>query len=75
MAKILNGTIVSTKMAKTVVVLVERVYRHPLYKKIIRRHKKYQAHNEDLNLKVGDEVSIKETKPISKNKHFIVLKK
>ncbi len=75
MAKILEGTIIATKMQKTVVVEVERVYRHPLYKKIVRRHKKYKAHNENMELKVGDMVKIKETKPLSKTKHFIVLEK
>jgi small subunit ribosomal protein S17 len=75
MKKTLVGVIVSTKMEKTVVVEVERKFRHATYKKIIIRHKKYQAHNEKKDIKVGDKVKIQETRPISKNKHFIVLEK
>ena len=75
MAKILMGTVVSTKMKKTVVVLVERKLRHPLYEKVIKRRKKYKAHNEDFDLKEGDQVKIVETRPISKDKHFRVLEK
>ncbi|PIP15194.1 30S ribosomal protein S17 [Candidatus Roizmanbacteria bacterium CG_4_10_14_0_8_um_filter_35_28] len=75
MKKILIGKVVSNKMLKTVVVMVERKFRYPLYKKVITRHKKYQVHNEDLQLNVGDIVKISETKPISKNKHFIVIEK
>ncbi|MDO8741905.1 MAG: 30S ribosomal protein S17 [Candidatus Roizmanbacteria bacterium] len=75
MKKILTGQVVSTKMTKTVVVMVERKFRHPVYHKVIVRHKKYKAHNEKLDLKLGDTVQIEETKPISKDKHFIVIKK
>ncbi|MCX7880909.1 MAG: 30S ribosomal protein S17 [Patescibacteria group bacterium] len=75
MAKILKGKVISNKMKKTVTVLVERRFRHPLYEKVIVQHKKYKVHNESFDLKEGDEVMIKETKPISKEKHFIVLKK
>jgi small subunit ribosomal protein S17 len=75
MAKIFEGKIVSSKMKKTVVVRVERVFRHPLYKKMVHQYKKYKAHNEKFNLKEGDRVSIKETRPLSKEKHFIVLEK
>lgn len=75
MAKIITGKVVSKKMQKTVVVLVERKLRHPVYKKVIIRHKRYQAHNEKLELNEGDTVQIKETRPISKKKHFIVIKK
>ena len=75
MTKILIGKVVSTKMQKTVVVLIKRKFRHPLYKKVINRQKKYKAHYENLDLKVGDLVEIKETKPISKDKHFIVVNK
>lgn len=75
MAKILKGKVVSTKMQKTIVVEVERVFRHPLYKKVVRRHKKYKAHNEKFDLKIGDVVKIKETRPISKDKHFAVTEK
>lgn len=75
MAKIFSGKIISTKMNKTVTILVERKFRHPLYQKVITRHKKYKAHNEEIELKEGDVVEIKETRPISKDKHFIVTKK
>jgi len=75
MAKVFEGRVVSTKMQKTVVVEVERVFRHLLYKKVLRRHKKYKAHNEKFDLKIGDVVKIKETRPISKDKHFVVIEK
>ena len=75
MKKTLIGKIVSTKMTKTVVVLVERKLRHPVYHKVIIRHKKFKAHNEELNLQLGDLVKIEETKPISKDKHFKVIEK
>ncbi len=74
MAKILTGEVVSTKMLKTVVVEIERKFRHPLYQKVIIHHKRYKAHNE-MNLKVGDRVKIKETRPLSKDKHFMVIEK
>lgn len=69
------GEVVSAKMQKTVVVRVERKFRHPLYRKVIIRHKKYKAHNENLELVVGDIVKIEETRPISKDKHFKVIGK
>ncbi len=75
MKKTLIGKVVSTKMTKTVVVKVERKFRHPVYHKVIIRHKKYKAHNEKLDLKLGDMVKIEETKPISKDKHFMVIEK
>lgn len=75
MAKIFTGKVISTKMMKTVTVLVERKFRHPLYKKIITRRKKYKVHNENLEIKEGDVVIFKETRPISKDKHFILLEK
>jgi small subunit ribosomal protein S17 len=75
MKKILTGEIVSMKMTKTVVVMVERKFRHSVYHKVIIRHKKYKVHNEKLDLKLGDMVRIEETKPISKDKHFIVIEK
>ena len=75
MKKILSGEIVSTKMQKTIVVSVERKFRHPRYKKVIIKHKKYKAHNEIADLMVGDKVNIEETRPISKDKHFIVINK
>ncbi len=75
MKKLLTGVVVSTKMAKTVTVEVERKLRHGLYQKVIVRHKKYKAHNEDMELKEGDKVEIESVRPISKNKHFRVVKK
>jgi len=73
MTKIITGIVVSNKMQKTVSVMTERKFRHPLYKKVISRQKKYKVHNENFDLKVGDMVEIKETRPISKDKHFIVI--
>jgi len=69
----LVGTVVSDKMDKTVTVKVERRIMHPLYKKFIRRSKKYAAHDEANVCKVGDMVSIRECKPISKRKKWEVL--
>ncbi len=75
MAKILEGVVVSTKMQKTAKVRVERRYRHPMYEKVVKEHKNYLAHNEKLSLSEGDLVRIKETRPLSKNKHFEVVEK
>jgi len=75
MTKIYEGVIVSTKMKDTVTVRVERKYRHPVYAKVVKSHKKYLAHNDSLKLSVGDEVQIEETRPLSKTKHFRVIKK
>jgi len=72
--RVLKGTVVSDKNEKTVVVSVERRYTHPLFKKVVRRSKKYQAHDEDNSCKVGDMVAIIEGRPISKNKRWYVLK-
>ncbi|MCQ8782434.1 30S ribosomal protein S17 [Mangrovibrevibacter kandeliae] len=72
--RVLQGTVVSDKNDKTVVVLVERRFTHPLFKKTVRRSKKYKAHDELNECKVGDTVSIQETRPISKDKSWIVLK-
>ena len=71
--RILIGTVVSDKTDKTVTVNVERKERHPLYGKIIRRSKKYHAHDEDNAFKPGDVVRIEETRPISKTKTWRVL--
>ena len=73
--KIFTGEVVSVKTIKTVVVAVISTYRHPLYKKLVRKTKRFMAHNESLMLAVGDTVRIGETKPISRSKHFIVLNK
>lgn len=64
---------VSDKMQKTVVVKVERSTRHPLYKKIIRRYKKFKAHDENNSAKTGDMVKIIETRPLSKEKRWRLL--
>ena len=71
--RILSGTVVSDKGEKTVVVRVERQFRHPLVKKIVRRTKKFSAHDEANNCKVGNKVRIQECRPISKNKCWQVL--
>ena len=71
--RILQGTVVSDKNDKTVVVDVERRYTHPLYKKVVRRSKKYHAHDEANAAKVGDRVRIQETAPISKNKRWTLV--
>ena len=70
--RILSGTVVSSNSNKTIVVKVTRRVKHKLYKKIITRSKKYHAHDENNNYKVGDTVSIIESKPISKMKTWIV---
>ncbi len=72
--RILQGVVVSDKQEKTVVVKVERRFTHPLLKTTVRRTKNYHAHDEAGDYKVGDAVSIEETKPISKLKRWIVLK-
>ena len=71
--RVIQGIVVSDKMDKTVTVKVERRVIHSLYKKFIRRSKKYSAHDENNTCKVGDVVSIRECKPISKNKRWDVL--
>ncbi len=73
--KKIQGIVVSDKMQKTVVVSVESVKEHPKYKRRYKIHKKYKAHDEKREYKVGDTVIIEETKPISKDKHFMVIKK
>ena len=71
--RILQGKVVSDKNDKTVVVKVERRFNHPLFKKVVRRTKNYKAHDENNTKKVGDLVSIQESKPISKDKSWVVL--
>ncbi|NJM49840.1 MAG: 30S ribosomal protein S17 [Sphingomonadales bacterium] len=73
--RILTGTVVSDKNDKTIVVKVERKVKHPLYGKIIRRSKKYHAHDEANEFKAGETVRIEETRPISKNKTWKVLER
>ena len=71
--KILTGIVISDKPNKTVTVLVERKYQHPVLKKIVKVKKKYNAHDENNKFKSGDKVSIIESKPFSKNKKFQVM--
>ena len=71
--KILTGIVISDKPNKTVTVLVERKYQHPVLKKIVKVKKKYNAHDENNKFKSGDKVSIIESKPFSKNKKFRVM--
>lgn len=71
--RILRGVVVSDHGDKTVVVRVERRFMHPIYKKFITRSKKYAAHDEANRCRVGDNVQIEESRPISKRKHWIVL--
>jgi len=71
--RILQGTVVSDKNEKTVVVLVERRFAHPLYRKTVRRTKRYQAHDESNAIKVGENVMIEECAPVSKNKRWTVV--
>ena len=71
--RVLQGVVVSDKNDKTVVVRVERRFTHPVLKKTIRRSKKYHAHDEANKHKVGDIVAIEESKPISKNKRWVVM--
>lgn len=71
--RVLYGTVVSDKTDKTVTVLVERQIMHPVYKKFIKRTKKFLAHDEDNRCKVGDQVRIIESAPISKRKRWAVL--
>ena len=72
LAKGLIGTVVSNKMSKTVVVLVETTTRHRLYHKILRRSKRYQAHDDRLEAKPGDRVRILATRPLSRHKRWRV---
>jgi small subunit ribosomal protein S17 len=71
--RVLSGEVVSDKGAKTVVVLVERTFQHPVMKKPVRRTKKYHAHDESNAVKVGDKVSIRECPPKSKLKRWEVV--
>lgn len=71
--RVLQGTVVSDAADKTVVVLVERRIKHPLYKKIIRKSKKFMAHDEANNARKGDQVRIQECRPYSKRKTWEVI--
>jgi len=71
--KIYTGEVISDRMDKTVVVAVERLTQHPVYKKTIRKVKKFKAHDEENKCRVGDKVSIIESRPLSKEKRWRVL--
>ena len=71
--KILTGIVVSDKPNKTITVIVERKFSHPVLQKVIKVKKKYNAHDENNKFKTGDKVSIIESKPFSKNKKFQVM--
>jgi len=71
--RVMQGVVVSDKQDKTVTVLVERRVMHPLYKKYVKKSKKYAAHDEANSYKEGDNVSIRECRPLSKNKRWEVL--
>ncbi len=71
--KVRIGTVISDKMDKTVVVQVESLTRHPLYKKVTRRRAKFKAHDEENKCRIGDVVKIMETRPLSKEKRWRVV--
>lgn len=75
MDKVFQGNVVANKMSKTIVVEVYSQYKHPVYKKISRKTKRYKVHSENSAIKPGDEVLFKETRPISKDKKYILVKK
>jgi len=70
--KSMVGTVTSNKMDKTVVVVVERLGRHPVYKKVIKSQKKFKAHDAENTCRVGDVVRIVESRPLSKDKRWVV---
>ena len=72
--RVLRGVVVSDKSDKTITVLVSRKVMHPVYKKYIKRSKKYSAHDENNKFKIGELVTIQESKPISKTKKWVVVK-
>ncbi len=67
------GTVLSDKMDKTVVVEVERLVKHPMYKKYVRRRNRFKAHDAGNQCRVGDRVLIEESRPLSKSKHWVVV--
>ena len=71
--KVLKGTVVSDKMDKTIIVLVERIKQHPRYRKRYRVFKKYKVHDPENKYKMGDKVTIQESKPISKEKRWVIV--
>jgi len=73
MRKVRTGKVVSDKMNKTVVVAVESLVSHPMYKRTIRRTKRFKAHDEENSCRIGDKVRIMETRPLSKEKRWRVI--
>ena len=71
--KVFSGTVISNKMKDTVVVLVERFEKHQKYQKFVKRSQKFKAHDAGNTKAIGDKVQIREAKPISKEKHFVVV--
>jgi small subunit ribosomal protein S17 len=71
--KVFTGTVVSDRMQKTVVVSVERSFRHPNYNKLLRRRTKLKAHDEEQKCRVGDKVRIMETRPLSRDKRWRII--
>ncbi len=71
--KVYTGKVVSTKMEKTVVIAVTRQFQHPVYKKTVKKVTKFKAHDADNSCTIGDDVKIIETRPISKDKRWLVL--
>jgi len=71
--KVYTGKVLSNKMDKTVVVAITRLYQHPVYRKTVKKVTKFKAHDQDNSCKVGDTVSISETRPLSKEKRWTVL--
>ncbi|MBN1326747.1 MAG: 30S ribosomal protein S17 [Candidatus Cloacimonetes bacterium] len=69
-----SGVVISDKMDKTIVVKVQRQFKHPLYKKIVRRNKNFKAHDEQNECKLGDYVEIKECRPLSREKRWTLNK-
>jgi len=74
MAKVLTGKVIATKMQDTVVVQVSRRVPHPLYRKLLKKDQNFKVDTKGQTISVGDQVKIVETKPISKDKHFKILK-
>ncbi len=74
-ARVVVGEVVSNKMQKTIVVLVERIVKHAKYGKILKRRTKFHAHDEDQICVIGDRVRIRESRPISKTKNWVLVEK
>jgi small subunit ribosomal protein S17 len=72
--RVIEGIVVSDKMAKTITILVERTYKHPKYKKYVRKQKRYHAHDENGEAKVGDRVEVRACRPMSKLKRWTLVR-